>query len=584
MAIEIDERLATRLPATIAEHAPDARRPARGRRGRRAARRPSVPGPPPTALVANLPYNVSVPVLLHLLTLLPSLERGLVMVQAEVADRLAAGPGSKVYGIPSVKAAWFADVRRAGAVGRNVFWPAPNVDSGLVAWTRRDPPATTATREQVFAVVDAAFAQRRKTLRGALRGLAGSAEAAEAALARRRHRPDGARRVADGRRTSRGSPRRWTSRVTLSIQPDAQRSVTVRAPAKINLHLGVGAPARGRLPPARHRLPGGRALRRRRGPTDGDGDRDGRAGVDLPASVLDDLAEPGRQHRRPRRPPARRAPRSPTSCRSSTCSIDKGDPGRRRHGRRLRRRAPRPWSPWTGSGTCGTSDDDLLAAGRRARQRRAVRAGRRHRARHRPRRAGARRPRPGHLVVGGGPVARGPVDAGRSTAASTSCSPTRPATPASSAGALAALAAGDPDRLAARAAQRPRGRRPRPAPGPRRPDRPRRGRGRPARHGVRLRADGASSSASRGDHARDLAGRLQGDDLPVVLVANGPVAGRARRPVSPALMANLAQPRAGLQGVRRPPPARRTSPSASARASGSASSAATATARPRCSR
>jgi hypothetical protein len=104
-----------------------------------------VPGPPPTALVANLPYNVSVPVLLHLLTLLPSLERGLVMVQAEVADRLAAPPGSKVYGVPSVKAAWFADVRRAGAVGRNVFWPAPErrLRAGGL-----DPPraaATTAT-------------------------------------------------------------------------------------------------------------------------------------------------------------------------------------------------------------------------------------------------------------------------------------------------------------------------------------------------------------------------------------------------------------------------------------------------------
>jgi 16S rRNA (adenine1518-N6/adenine1519-N6)-dimethyltransferase len=131
-----------------------------------------------------LPYNVSVPVLIHLLTLLPSLERGLVMVQAEVADRLSAGPGSKAYGIPSVKAAWFADVRRAGAVGRQVFWPVPNVDSGLVAWTRREPPATTATREQVFAVVDAAFAQRRKGLRGALRTLAGSAERAEEALGR----------------------------------------------------------------------------------------------------------------------------------------------------------------------------------------------------------------------------------------------------------------------------------------------------------------------------------------------------------------------------------------------------------------
>jgi 16S rRNA (adenine1518-N6/adenine1519-N6)-dimethyltransferase len=181
VAIEVDALLAARLPATIAEQAGD-------RAGRcevvhaDALRVDGVPGPPPTALVANLPYNVSVPVLLHLLTVLPSLEKGLVMVQAEVADRLAAGPGSRTYGVPSVKAAWFADVRRAGAVGRTVFWPAPNVDSGLVAWTRREPPATSATREQVFKVVDAAFAQRRKTLRGALSGLAGSAPAAEAAL------------------------------------------------------------------------------------------------------------------------------------------------------------------------------------------------------------------------------------------------------------------------------------------------------------------------------------------------------------------------------------------------------------------
>jgi 16S rRNA (adenine1518-N6/adenine1519-N6)-dimethyltransferase len=182
VAIEIDTVLAEALPATIADRAP-------GQADRfevvaaDAMRITSVPGPAPTALVANLPYNVSVPVLLHLLDLLPTLERGLVMVQSEVADRLAAEPGSKVYGIPSVKAAWFADVRRAGAIGRNVFWPAPNVDSGLVAWTRRDPPTTAVTRAQVFAVIDAAFAQRRKALRPSLRGLAGSAEASEAALA-----------------------------------------------------------------------------------------------------------------------------------------------------------------------------------------------------------------------------------------------------------------------------------------------------------------------------------------------------------------------------------------------------------------
>jgi 16S rRNA (adenine1518-N6/adenine1519-N6)-dimethyltransferase len=182
VAIEVDPVLAGALPETLATYAPD-------QAGRcevvaaDALRVTEVPGPAPTALVANLPYNVSVPVLLHLLSLLPSLERGLVMVQSEVAVRLAAPPGSKVYGVPSVKAAWYADVRRAGAIGRTVFWPAPNVDSGLVAWTRREPPATTATREQVFAVVDAAFAHRRKAMRGALRDLAGSAEAAAAALA-----------------------------------------------------------------------------------------------------------------------------------------------------------------------------------------------------------------------------------------------------------------------------------------------------------------------------------------------------------------------------------------------------------------
>ena len=181
VAIEVDPMLAARLPATVAEFAPAQADRCEVVLGD-AMRIGDVPGPPPTALVANLPYNVSVPVLLHLLALLPSLGRGLVMVQSEVADRLAAPPGSKVYGVPSVKMAWFADVRRAGAVGRNVFWPAPNVDSGLVAWTRREPPSTSVTREQVFAVVDAAFAQRRKGLRGALRTIAGSADAAERAL------------------------------------------------------------------------------------------------------------------------------------------------------------------------------------------------------------------------------------------------------------------------------------------------------------------------------------------------------------------------------------------------------------------
>lgn len=181
VAVEIDPVLAGELPSTVAAHAP-----AYADRlvvlAVDALRLDALDGPAPTALVANLPYNVAVPVLLHLLERFDSLRRVLVMVQSEVADRLAAPPGSRVYGVPSVKAAWYADVRRAGAIGRAVFWPAPNVDSGLVAMTRREPPATAASRAEVFAVVDAAFAQRRKTLRAALAGWAGSPAAAEDAL------------------------------------------------------------------------------------------------------------------------------------------------------------------------------------------------------------------------------------------------------------------------------------------------------------------------------------------------------------------------------------------------------------------
>jgi 16S rRNA (adenine1518-N6/adenine1519-N6)-dimethyltransferase len=182
VAVEIDDVLASALPATVERFAP-------GRAGRfsllhgDAMRVRDLPGPPATALVANLPYNVSVPVLLHLLQHVPTLRHGLVMVQAEVADRLAAPPGSRTYGVPSAKAAWYAEVRRAGSVGRNVFWPAPNVDSGLVAFTRREPPACRSGREAVFAVVDAAFAQRRKGLRGALRTLAPTDQVARALAA-----------------------------------------------------------------------------------------------------------------------------------------------------------------------------------------------------------------------------------------------------------------------------------------------------------------------------------------------------------------------------------------------------------------
>lgn len=181
VAVEIDPALAAQLPLTVAELAPD-----RAERltvlQQDALRVDALPDPQPTALVANLPYNVAVPVVLHLLELLPTLERVLVMVQLEVADRLAAPPGSRVYGVPSVKAAWYAEVTSAGRVGRNVFWPAPNVDSGLVRMVRRDPPVTTASRQEVFAVIDAAFAQRRKTLRAALAGWAGSPARAEELL------------------------------------------------------------------------------------------------------------------------------------------------------------------------------------------------------------------------------------------------------------------------------------------------------------------------------------------------------------------------------------------------------------------
>jgi 16S rRNA (adenine1518-N6/adenine1519-N6)-dimethyltransferase len=180
IAVEVDAVLGSALPRIVAERAPDA--------AQRltvivadALRLDGVPDPQPSALVANLPYNVAVPVVLHLLEVLPTLRTGLVMVQAEVAERLAAAPGSKAYGSPSVKVAWYASAQRAGAVPRAVFWPVPNVDSGLVRLTRRPPPSA-ARRREVFEVIDAAFAQRRKMLRSALTSWAGSAAAAEAVL------------------------------------------------------------------------------------------------------------------------------------------------------------------------------------------------------------------------------------------------------------------------------------------------------------------------------------------------------------------------------------------------------------------
>ena len=181
VALEVDPTLADALPATVAVHAPALADRLEVMHADALAVT-EVPGPAPTALVANLPYNVSVPVVLSMLERFPTITSVLVMVQLEVAERLAAPPGSRTYGVPSVKAAWYADVRLAGSVSRSVFWPVPNVDSGLVALTRREPPVTTASREQVFRVIDAAFAQRRKTLRAALATWAGSPAAAEEAL------------------------------------------------------------------------------------------------------------------------------------------------------------------------------------------------------------------------------------------------------------------------------------------------------------------------------------------------------------------------------------------------------------------
>ena len=179
VAVEIDPRLAQQLPLTAAIHSE--------RADQLTVINQDALGissliSDPTVLVANLPYNVSVPVLLHLLEKVPTLRSGVVMVQAEVADRLAASPGSKDYGIPSVKSAWWADVKGAGSVSRSIFWPAPNVDSKLVSFTRRATPGDEVLRKKVFTIIDAAFAQRRKMLRSALSSLYGSSALAEEVL------------------------------------------------------------------------------------------------------------------------------------------------------------------------------------------------------------------------------------------------------------------------------------------------------------------------------------------------------------------------------------------------------------------
>ena len=183
-AVEIDPPLAQALPTTTQARFPEAKLQVFTADALTITGPESIDGATPTRLVANLPYNVAVPIVLTVLEKLPSIQTVLVMVQAEVADRLAATPGNKIYGVPSAKVAWYASARRTLTIGRNVFYPVPNVDSALVKIERRPHPDTAATREQVFAVIDAAFAQRRKTLRQALAGLAGSAGAAQEALER----------------------------------------------------------------------------------------------------------------------------------------------------------------------------------------------------------------------------------------------------------------------------------------------------------------------------------------------------------------------------------------------------------------
>jgi 16S rRNA (adenine1518-N6/adenine1519-N6)-dimethyltransferase len=180
LAVEIDPVLAGALPSTVALHAPDLKNNLTVVNAD-AMRITELPDAP-THLVANLPYNVSVPVVLHFLETFPSLKEILVMVQAEVADRMAAGSGSKIYGVPSVKMAWYGEVTKAGSVGRNVFWPAPNVDSGLVRLVRKEREFDPALRELTFTIVDAAFGQRRKTLRTALGSALGSPQNVESIL------------------------------------------------------------------------------------------------------------------------------------------------------------------------------------------------------------------------------------------------------------------------------------------------------------------------------------------------------------------------------------------------------------------
>lgn len=266
-AVEIDPPLAQALPITAQARFPEAKLQVFTADALTITGPESIDGATPTRLVANLPYNVAVPIVLTVLEKLPSIQTVLVMVQAEVADRLAATPGNKIYGVPSAKVAWYASARRTLTIGRNVFYPVPNVDSALVKIERRPHPDTAATREQVFAVIDAAFAQRRKTLRQALAGLAGSAGAAQEALERAGVSPTARGETLDIDQfaavaqqlnaasagvcvPAAGAPAPATSDPAVSVDGSAVNTpamsvggsdVSVSAPGKVNLFLALGA-------------------------------------------------------------------------------------------------------------------------------------------------------------------------------------------------------------------------------------------------------------------------------------------------------------------------------------------------------
>ena len=261
-AVEIDPPLAQALPITAQARFPEAKLQVFTADALTITGPESIDGAAPTRLVANLPYNVAVPIVLTVLEKLPSIQTVLVMVQAEVADRLAATPGNKIYGVPSAKVAWYASARRTLTIGRNVFYPVPNVDSALVKIERRPHPDTAATREQVFAVIDAAFAQRRKTLRQALAGLAGSAGTAQEALERAGVSPTARGETLDIDQfaavaqqlnaasagvcvPAAGALALATSDPAVSVSAPAvnasDRAVSVSAPGKVNLFLALGA-------------------------------------------------------------------------------------------------------------------------------------------------------------------------------------------------------------------------------------------------------------------------------------------------------------------------------------------------------